>query len=92
MRLTYLEAVGKAGEPQRATVLAARLVEDSNRVLGPEHLVTLAARSALAGWTMESGDEGTGLRLFEALHSDARRLLGDEHWLVVQVGATLKQL
>jgi hypothetical protein len=47
-------------------------------------------RSALAGWTMESGDERSGLQLFEALHADARQLLGDDHWLVAEVRASLE--
>jgi hypothetical protein len=83
--------VGSAGEPKKAAKLAARLVEDSGRVLGEAYLTTLQARYAVAGWTAESGNEETARQLFETLHAETARLFGDDHWLVVEVGTRLKQ-
>lgn len=82
-RLTYIDAVGAAGNPRKAVELAGRLAEDSGRTLGDGHLTTLEARFALASWTSEGGDEVTARQLFEALHADTVGLLGEDHWLAV---------
>ena len=51
----------------------------SERVLGPEHPDTLAARANLASWTGEAGDAAGARDQFAALLPIRERVLGPEH-------------
>ena len=51
----------------------------SERVLGPEHPDTLAARDSLARWTGEAGDPAGARDQFAALLPVCERVLGPEH-------------
>ena len=59
-----------AGEP---------LVADSERVLGPDHPSTLAARNNLAEAYREAGRAAEGIPLLEQTLADRERVLGPDH-------------
>jgi hypothetical protein len=50
--------VSRAGDATGARDELATLLSIRERVLGPDHPDTLAARAALAYWTMKAGDAG----------------------------------
>ena len=58
---------------------AAALLPIEERVLGPEHPATLAARHSLARWTGEAGDAAGARDQFAALLPVRERVLGAEH-------------
>jgi hypothetical protein len=62
-----------------ARELAATLVEDHERVLGPDHRYTVLARAGLARWTGEVGDVAHARELATAVLADLARLYGAEH-------------
>jgi hypothetical protein len=55
------------------------LLPDLERILGPDHPITLATRSNLADWTGRGGDLAGALRLSAALQPDLERVLGLDH-------------
>src|SRR5436305_1547172 len=55
MRLVYATSMGEGGDIVRARELAAELVEDGKRILGPDHLTTLLARASFAYFTGQAG-------------------------------------
>jgi hypothetical protein len=59
--------------------LAALLLPVRERVLGPEHPGTLAARSSLAYWTGTAGDPAGARDQFAALLPVLQRVQGPEH-------------
>jgi hypothetical protein len=68
--------------------VSQELLSDCVRVLGPDHLVTLATlatlvtlatRGSLAHWTGRCGDAPRELQLFEELLPDQIRVLGPDH-------------
>ena len=70
---------GQAPDAASARELAAAVVNDTQRVLGPDHRQTLAARAHLAWWTGEAGDVARARKLAAELVEDNRRVLGPEH-------------
>jgi len=65
--------------------LYLRVVEARDRVLGPEHPGTLAARASLARWTGEAGDARAARDLYAALLPVYERVLGMDHPEVLEV-------
>jgi Tetratricopeptide repeat len=63
-----------AARDQFAALLSAR-----GRVLGPEHLGTLAARQELARWTGEAGDPAAARDQYVALLPVRKQAFGPEH-------------
>jgi hypothetical protein len=63
-----------AARDQFAALLPAR-----GRVLGPEHLGTLAARQELARWTGEAGDPAAARDQYAALLPVREQVFGPEH-------------
>jgi hypothetical protein len=59
--------------------LFAGLLPVDERVLGPEHLRTLADRANLAGFTGEAGDPATARDLFAGLLPARQRVIGLQH-------------
>jgi hypothetical protein len=62
-----------------ARELATTLVEDHERVLGPDHRYTVLARASLALWTGLVGDGAQARELTTAVLADLTRLYGAEH-------------
>jgi len=54
------------------------VVEDVERVLGPNHRLTLMAQFHLARWTGEAGDATRARELFTTLVDDDGRVLGPD--------------
>jgi DNA-binding SARP family transcriptional activator len=76
----YLGRVtGEAKDVKNARELAVAVVDDTQRVLGPDHRQTLAARAHLAWLTAEAGDVARARQLAAELVEDNRRVLGPEH-------------
>jgi Tetratricopeptide repeat len=73
---TYL---GASGSFAAARDLQRRVLDARERVLGAEHLHTLAARYGLAYWTGRAGDRAAARDLFAALLPVEERVLGQEH-------------
>jgi hypothetical protein len=71
--------LGFSGSYAPARDLQQKVVQARERVLGPEHLQTLAARGDLASWTGEAGDAAAARDLFAGLLSVFERVLGPEH-------------
>ena len=70
---------GEAGDAAGARDQFAALLPVSERVLGPEHPDTLAARGELARWTGQAGDAAGARDQFAALLPIGERVLGPEH-------------
>jgi hypothetical protein len=71
--------LGFSGSYVTARELYRRVVEARERVLGPEHPDTLAARADLAWWTGDSGAAATARDQYAALLPIIERVLGPEH-------------
>ncbi|WP_202609489.1 tetratricopeptide repeat protein [Herbidospora solisilvae] len=63
----------------RAIPLLEQTAADQVRVLGDDHLHTLAARSNLAGAYRAAGDLGRAIPLYEQTLADRERVLGGDH-------------
>ena len=70
---------GQAGDPPAARDQYAALLPVFERVLGPEHPDTLAARGNLACWTGEAGDAAGARDQYAALLPVYERVFGAEH-------------
>jgi DNA-binding transcriptional ArsR family regulator len=66
-------------KPQHTLDEYRLLLNDVERILGPNHPQTLTTRSNVAFWTAESGDLSGALNLQELLLSDLERILGPDH-------------
>ena len=66
-------------DPVAARDLYAQMLPVEERVRGPEHLDTLAARFQLARWTGEAGDPVAARDLYAELLQVRSRVLGPEH-------------
>ena len=75
--LAYLQ--GQAGDSSGAVAALERLLQDSLRVLGPDHPDTLTTRRNLACWRGYAGDPGGAATAFKRLLRDERRVLGRDH-------------
>jgi hypothetical protein len=62
---------------------------DRERVLGPEHPDTFAARNNLAGAHRQAGDFNTAIPLYQSTLADCTRVLGDDHPISKLVAANL---
>jgi hypothetical protein len=71
--------LGSSGSYAAARDLERRIVDARQRVLGPEHPNTLAARHDLAHWTGLAGDPATARDLLAKLLRALERILGPEH-------------
>ncbi|WDQ00113.1 tetratricopeptide repeat protein [Micromonospora chalcea] len=72
----YLQYQGNVGA---AITTFARVLADSERILGPEHPQTLTARANLATAYQQAGRTSEAITLFEQLLADSERILGPEH-------------
>ena len=70
--------LGHSGSYTAARDLQRRIAEARDRVFGPEHPDTLAARASLADWTGEAGDPGGAKDQFTALLPIRERILDPE--------------
>jgi hypothetical protein len=70
---------GGVGDAAAARDQLAALLPVHERVLGPEHPLTLAGRINLARWTWEAGDATSARDEYAALLPVIERLLGPEH-------------
>ncbi|WP_444546267.1 tetratricopeptide repeat protein [Streptomyces nojiriensis] len=68
-----------AGLAAAATAYWQRLTDDAERVLGPEHPRTLAARANLGASYWQAGRTADAIALQDQVLADAERLLGPEH-------------
>jgi DNA-binding SARP family transcriptional activator len=86
LRYTLASWIGMTGDNERARKLATTLVEDSERILGPDHPSTPIARSSLAYWTGKAGDVVSARRLATEVVQDMTRILGpdDRHTLLAR--------
>ena len=71
--------IGSSGSYATARNLQRRVVDERERVLGPEHPDSLAARSDLALWTGEAGDAAAARDQYTGLLPVLARVLGPEH-------------
>jgi Tetratricopeptide repeat len=70
--------LGSSGSFAIARDLQQRVLDSRERVFGPEHPNTLAARYDLAGWTGDAGDPATARDLLAELLSVEERVSGSE--------------
>jgi hypothetical protein len=84
-RRTYIKAVAATSDRGAALGLAQELVLDCHDGLGADHLLTLEARYLEAVLTAEADDGLALAHLFEALHTDIGRVLGEGYWLANNV-------
>jgi DNA-binding SARP family transcriptional activator len=68
-----------AGRPADAIALYERTVDDSERMLGLAHPVTLDARASLAEMYQTAGRPADAIAAYELLLADAERQLGAGH-------------
>ncbi len=71
--------LGSSGSYAAARDLERRVLDARERVLGPEHPDTQAARYQLARWTGDAGDPAAARDLLTELVHVEERLLGPEH-------------
>ena len=71
--------LGSSGSYAAARDLQRRILDARERVFGPEHPDTLAARHELAHWTGEAGDPAAARNQYAALLPAVERILGPEH-------------
>ena len=70
---------GEAGDAAGARDQFAALLPIRERVSGPEHPDTLAARANLASWTGQAGDAAAARDQYAALLPISERIMGPEH-------------
>ena len=71
--------LGYSGSYVAARKLSRGMLDEQDKVLGPEHPDTLATRHRLARWTGEAGDAGGARDQLAALLPVRERVLGPEH-------------
>ena len=71
--------LGASGSYAAARDLQRRVLDARERVLGPEHPDTLAARAYLARWTGQAGNPAAARDLFAGLLPVRERVSGPEH-------------
>ena len=72
-------SAGQAGDAASARDQYATLLPLRERVSGPEHPDTLAARACLAYWTGQAGDAASARDQYATLLPVCERVLGPEH-------------
>ncbi|MER6078823.1 tetratricopeptide repeat protein [Streptomyces sp. NPDC001833] len=75
-RANLAGATGGAGDVKRALGQYTALLPEAERVLGPDHTLTLTIRSNIALWSGHAGDPRRALELSTALLADRTRVLG----------------
>lgn len=70
---------GEAGDPAGAVTAYLQLLDDLERILGPDHPDTLDTRYNLAYWQGEAGDPAGALIAGTELLNDLERVLGPDH-------------
>ena len=81
--------LGERGSYAAAIELQQRVLDARERVLGPEHPHTLAARGNLAHWTGRAGDAAGARDQFAELLCVCERVLGSEHSATVSARTDL---
>jgi DNA-binding SARP family transcriptional activator len=79
LRNTIVGWTGLNGDFVRARDLAAEVVEDMTRVLGPDHRYTLITRMDLTWWIGQAGDIRRAQEENDAVVEDMTRVLGADH-------------
>jgi hypothetical protein len=74
-----LRSLGDTGQAHAAVTAHEQLSVDCQRVLGPDHPDTLAARHHLANWRGEASDSTGAIAAYERLLPDQLRVLGPDH-------------
>lgn len=72
-------SLGRVGQVETAVTYWHDLHTTSDRVLGPDHVQTLIARSDLASWRGHAGDPAGASHACEELLDDQVRVLGPDH-------------
>lgn len=87
LRHTLIEWAGLTGDSARARGLGAALVEDSERMLGPDDPASVIARSSLARWTGKAGDIVQAREQAAVVVENMMRVLGpdDRHTLLARI-------
>ncbi|MFF0097698.1 tetratricopeptide repeat protein [Micromonospora sp. NPDC005257] len=67
------------GNVSAAIAVFERVVADSGRILGPNHLRTLTARADLATAYQQTGRTREATAAWQQLHADCERVLGTDH-------------
>ncbi|MGW4758690.1 tetratricopeptide repeat protein, partial [Streptomyces chartreusis] len=73
------ESLGNSGQIAAAINHYRHVISASQQSLGLDHLDTLDARSNLAHWRGEAGDQEDAAAAFIGIFADCRRVLGDDH-------------
>ncbi|HLM47815.1 MAG TPA: toll/interleukin-1 receptor domain-containing protein, partial [Myxococcaceae bacterium] len=71
--------LAERGLPREASRLIERVVKRAEKTFGPEHRITLLAKSNLARVMHEAGDSHAALKLQQSVLEAQRRTLGLEH-------------
>jgi DNA-binding SARP family transcriptional activator len=79
LRFVLAYWTGTSGDFFQARELAAAVTDDMTRVLGPDHMHTLWARSGLAYWIGQAGDVVGARELAAVVVKDMTRVLGVTH-------------
>jgi hypothetical protein len=80
LRLWALYHLNELGDSARRAIAVGKpLVEDSERLLGPDHPETLISRNNLANAYQDAGWAGEAIPLHEQTLADRERLLGPDH-------------
>ncbi|MGA5761915.1 FxSxx-COOH system tetratricopeptide repeat protein [Nonomuraea bangladeshensis] len=79
LRIWCGKSLHDLAELARAIQLLETTLADSARVLGPDHLLTLACRTNLGFAYREAGDLGRAIPLYEETLADCERVLGADH-------------
>ena len=77
--LWVAESLGAGGNPLGAVRFLHEVTADRERVLGADHVNTLASRHELAYWIGAAGDVAAAADVARAVRTDRERVLGVEH-------------
>ena len=77
-----------AGRTAEAITLFEQVLADQERILGPDHLDTLAARGNLAEAYRAAGRTGEAITLGEQVLADEERVLAPDHRDILSRAAT----
>jgi hypothetical protein len=80
---------GELRDPLGAVKELGKLLDEDEKVLGPEDPETLTVRYNLGRWIGQSGQPAEAIQWLESLQDDCRRILGAEDPLSLAVGHDL---
>ena len=89
-RANLASALWNAEQVEDALATEERIVEESERINGADHLDTLQARAALASSYRISGRIEDGNELQDRVIADSERILGKDHPATVAARKTRK--